>query len=93
MAIQHHSYVDGKVQSLGFSDQEHGDMTVGVIAEAGEYDFGLAEQREMIVVITGAIIYNRRIYRARHSFIFGKGAEIKFLTEGPTSYLCIYLDD
>ena len=90
MTIQHHSYMDGKVQSLGFTDEKGLDMTVGVIDKAGEYNFGIAEKSEWVVVVSGEIIVGNRRYHGDLPLIFEKGSEIRFRTEVPTSYLCIY---
>jgi len=93
MTIEHRSYLGGSVQSLGFKNEEGFDMTVGVIAGAGVYDFGKAERYEKIFIMSGEIIgMDGTRYSNRRLLKFDKGTDIKFRTEGPTSYLCIYDD-
>ena len=50
MLIKHNNYFEGKVQSLGFNN-DNGHMTIGII-ETGEYEFS-TEFHERMVIISG----------------------------------------
>lgn len=97
MAIQHNVYEGGKVQSLGFTNEQGRDFTIGVL-EPGEYDFGVAERREKIHVSYGLIeAKGKRVALSDISasnpdcyIIFRPGEEIKLKCYGMTAYICIY---
>ncbi len=93
--IEHKSYFEGAVQSLGFALADGRKATAGVISEAREWDFGTAERREEIYVTSGGITgVDNRFYKSCGSpLVFNKGDSIKFKTSGPVSYLCVYRGD
>ena len=95
MSIKHNVYEDGRVQSLGFVTDEGQDASVG-ICEVGEYDFGVAERREELRVLTGVLATITDAFGLQHwiSFdnplVFEKGERIRFAAAEGTSYLCLY---
>ena len=89
--IKHNCYENGKVQSLSFTRADGLEATVGVIAEAGSYDFGVAERREMIDILNGILFDSQgKEYRRGAVLVFQKGDQIKFSTKEPVAYACTY---
>ena len=92
MSIKHNVYEDGKVQSLGFSTEDGHDVTVGVLEE-GSYNFGVAERREEIKVLTGELSTpdgKSSWDSMTDPLVFEKGQTIEFNAAVVTSYLCYY---
>ncbi len=90
--MDHNRYFEGKVQSLGFRDEE-GHKTVGVILP-GEYAFAAARPETMRVV-TGTLWYRLpgRSWRSAapgDSFAVPPGVSFEVKAEHPVSYLCRY---
>lgn len=97
MSITHHTYFDGAVQSLEF-DFGKISYTVGVVMP-GEYDFGQAERRETIRVITGILVINDQAYAPHQligldvkdgSCVIQVGERIHIMAEIPVSYFCSF---
>lgn len=87
------TYFEGAVQSLGFRLADGRHATIGVICRAENWDFGVAERGEEIEITSGGITgMDNRFYRKGETLTFNKGDPIRFKTNGPVSYLCIYGD-
>jgi uncharacterized protein YaiE (UPF0345 family) len=91
--INHNSYYEGRVQSLGFPT-EHGDATSGVL-EPGQYNFGTAHRRETIKVVHGILKDDRtgQQYCAEPTpqvLVINEGEEIKLSCDNHVAYVCYY---
>ncbi|WP_316834852.1 pyrimidine/purine nucleoside phosphorylase [Pedobacter nutrimenti] len=90
--LPHHSYFDGKVQSLGL-ETEHGKATVGVM-KAGTYEFSTSSPEKM-VVITGILkvkLPNEdwTAYKAQEEFEIAAGNKFDVICDTDASYICYY---
>ena len=89
--MNHKSYFDGAVQSLGFS-HAGGDATVGVM-EPGSYTFSTGAPERMQVV-AGVLGYRLpdgewKTAKAGEQFnIAGNLAKFEFRAEGQVAYVC-----
>ncbi len=94
MALQHNTYFDGDVQSIGF-DREGARQSVGVMA-AGEYHFG-TDAPERMHVISGELVV--QLPGSDDWLTFGPGTSFEvpgnsgfdLEVAGSTAYLCEYL--
>ncbi|EEX64749.1 DUF1255 domain-containing protein [Vibrio metoecus] len=92
--IKENVYFDGKVKSLGFSQQD-GESTVGVMA-AGEYTFGTGAPERMTVV-KGALTIKRAgeenwtTFTAGEAFDVAGNSSFDLQVEVATAYLCEFL--
>ena len=91
--IQHNQYHGGKVQSLGFENEE-GRVTAGVMAP-GEYQFGTSEDERMVV--TSGEMHVRlpdaddhQPFAAGDEFFVAAGNQFDVKIELPVAYLCFY---
>ena len=94
MALQHNTYFDGNVQSIGF-DREGARQSVGVMA-AGEYHFGTDApermtviQGELVVLLPGADDW--QAFGAGTAFDVPGASGFDLQVAAPTAYLCEYL--
>jgi len=94
MSLQHNSYFDGAVQSIGFeADGER--CSVGVMAP-GEHHFG-TDAPERMTVVHGELVVRLPGRDAWESFGPGTSFEVPgssgfdLRVEVPTAYLCEYL--
>ena len=94
MAIAHHTYYDGKVQSLSRRNSHGFESSIGWIEQPGEYDFGIAERRERIRVTSGKILAKGGTYGTDSPpLVFEVGQPIKIqTTEEDVTYRCVYDD-
>lgn len=86
-------YFDGKVKSLGFSNNE-GAVTIGVMA-TGQYEFGTSTVEymtvtsgEMKVLLPGETEW--RVFGEFETFVVPKDTKFKVKVTDQTSYRCIY---
>lgn len=92
--LQHNSYFDGAVQSLGFErlGRRH---SVGVVA-SGQHTFG-TEAAERMTVVSGEFSVRRKgdsewtTYPAGTCFEIAASSSFEVKVGGPTAYLCEYL--
>lgn len=92
--LQHNSYFDGEVQSIGFErlGRRH---SVGVVA-AGQHKFG-TEAAERMTVVSGEFAVRREgdgawtTYPAGTFFEVAASSSFEVKVSGPTAYLCEYL--
>jgi hypothetical protein len=93
-ALQHNSYFDGKVQSVGFQRLGRR-MTVGVVAP-GEYHFG-TEAPERMTVTSGELLVRLdgekefRAYPAGTVFEVPGKSGFDVRAQAPAAYLCEFL--
>ncbi len=94
MALQHNTYFDGGVQSIGF-EREGARQSVGVMA-AGEYHFGTDApermtviQGELVVLLPGADDW--QAFGAGTAFDVPGSSGFDLKVAAPTAYLCEYL--
>lgn len=94
MALQHNSYFDAAVQSVGFT-RDGARQSVGVM-DAGEYHFGTdAPERmtvvagELVVLLPGAQEWTT--YGAGAAFEVPGSSGFDLRVAAPTAYLCEYL--
>lgn len=94
MALQHNSYFDAGVQSIGFA-HAGGRSSVGVM-DAGEYRFDTAAPERMTVV-AGELVVQLPDSDEWHTFTAGQVFEVPgnsafdLKVASPTAYLCEYL--
>lgn len=94
MTLQHNTYFDDAVQSVGFAHHD-GRASVGVMA-AGEYHFG-TEAPERMTVVLGELVVQLPGDEAWRSFPAGTSFEVPgnsgfdLKVAAPTAYLCEYL--
>jgi hypothetical protein len=90
--LQHNTYFEGKVQSIGFT--RHGrKMTAGVIAP-GEYHFGTDAPERMTVVsgeLHAKITGEWRTYPAGTAFEVPGKSGFDVRADAPAAYLCEFL--
>ncbi len=94
--IEHNTYFEGRVQSLGFSRRGFR-ATVGVLSE-GAHHFGTAAAERMTIV-SGEVRVKRAGDEAAVTYGMGSVFEIDAKSEfdieavgGPAAYLCEYFD-
>lgn len=86
-------YFEGKVKSIGFSNNE-GNVTAGVMAP-GEYEFGTS-QDELMKVTSGELIVKLpgsdefKAYPAGTEFSVAANQSFQLKVEQATAYLCFY---
>ncbi len=92
--LQHNSYFDGQVQSVGF-ERNGRRQTAGVI-DAGEFHFGTGGPERMSVIsgelwvkLPGEAAW--RIYAAGTSFEVPAKSGFDVKAPAPVAYLCEYL--
>ncbi|WP_426574484.1 pyrimidine/purine nucleoside phosphorylase [Aquihabitans sp. McL0605] len=94
MALQHHTYFDDRVQSIGF-EQEGARQSVGVMA-AGDYHFG-TDAPERMTVVSGELVVQLpgssdwQAFGAGTSFEVPGSSAFDLQVAAPTAYLCEYL--
>jgi uncharacterized protein YaiE (UPF0345 family) len=93
MTLQHNTYFDGSVQSLGF-ERGGARQSVGVMA-AGEYHFG-TDAPERMTVVSGELVVQLpggdwQAFGAGTSFDVPGSSGFDLKVEAPTAYLCEYL--
>ncbi len=92
--LQHNSYFDGLVQSIGF-ERLGRRQSVGVIAQ-GSHTFGTSAPERMTVV-SGELVVTLKDattsahYPAGTSFEVPGDSSFTVVAAGPTAYLCEYL--
>jgi uncharacterized protein YaiE (UPF0345 family) len=94
MALQHSTYFDGAVQSIGF-ERDGARQSVGVMA-AGEHHFG-TDAPERMWVIEGELVV--RLPGSEDWVAFGPGSSFEvpgssgfdLRVAAPTAYRCEYL--
>lgn len=94
MALQHNSYFDGAVQSIGF-ERDGARASVGVMA-AGDHSFG-TDAPERMTVVQGELVV--QLPGADDWATFGPGSSFdvpgssrfELRVAAPTAYLCEYL--
>jgi uncharacterized protein YaiE (UPF0345 family) len=94
MALQHNTYFDDQVQSIGF-ERDGARQSVGVMA-AGEYHFGTdapermtVVQGELVVLLPGDTEWQS--FGAGTSFEVPGSSGFDLKVAGSTAYLCEYL--
>lgn len=93
-SLQHNTYFDGAVQSIGF-ERNGRRATVGVLA-AGEFHFGTAAPERM-TVISGELAIRLDGHDEWHDYPAGTQFEVPgesgfdVRAEAPTAYLCEFL--
>lgn len=90
--IQHNTYFDGKVQSLGFHT-ENGKATVGVM-KSGTYTFS-ASSPERMVVVSGILKVTQaggsfNSYKAGEAFNVAAGSSFEVTCDADAAYICYY---
>lgn len=94
MTLQHNTYFDGGVQSLGF-ERSGARQSVGVMA-AGEYHFG-TDAPERMTVVSGELVVKLpggdewQAFPAGTSFDVAGSSAFDLKVDAPTAYLCEYL--
>lgn len=93
MALQHHTYFDGGVQSIGF-EPAGSRATVGVM-DVGEYHFG-TDAPERMTVVHGELVVRLadadwQTFVAGSSFDVPGASGFDLRVDTPTAYLCEYL--
>jgi uncharacterized protein YaiE (UPF0345 family) len=94
MALQHNTYFDGGVQSIGF-ERDGARLSTGVMA-AGEYHFG-TDAPERMTVVAGELVVRLPGSAAWQAFGAGTAFEVPgssgfdLRVAAPTAYLCEYL--
>ena len=96
MNIRHNSYFDGKVQTLAFESR----LSTSVyeytlcVAEAGEYDFGIAERatsfRYPNVSFAHAVTSGKRSIPRDGSIEFRRGERIIFSCTETTVFILVH---
>lgn len=86
-------YFDGKVKSLGFSNNK-GAVTIGVMA-AGEYEFGTSTVEymtptsgKMVVLLPGETEW--KTFNEFETYVVEKDSKFKVKVDESTSYKCEY---
>lgn len=93
-SLQHNTYFDGAVQSIGF-ERNGRRATVGVLA-AGEFHFG-TDAPERMTVISGELAVRLDDHDEWHDYPAGTQFEVPgssgfdVRAEAPTAYLCEFL--
>lgn len=94
MGLQHNTYFDDAVQSIGF-ERDGARQSVGVMA-AGEYHFG-TDAPERMTVVRGELVVQLpgstdwTAYGAGESFDVPGSSGFDLKVAAPTAYLCDYL--
>ena len=94
MSLQHNTYFDGGVQSIGF-ERDGARQSVGVMA-AGEYHFG-TDAPERMTVVSGELVVQLpgsdewQTFGAGTSFDVPGSSGFDLKVAAPTAYLCDYL--
>ena len=93
MALQHNTYFDDAVQSIGF-ERDGGRATVGVM-DAGRYHFG-TDASERVTVVDGELVVRLpdsdwQTFPAGASFEVPGSSGFDLEVSVPTAYLCEYL--
>ncbi len=93
MALQHHTYFDDGVQSIGY-ERDGARASVGVM-DVGEYHFG-TEAPERMTVVHGELVVllpggEWRTFTAGSSFEVPGSSGFDLQVAVPTAYLCEYL--
>lgn len=94
MALQHNTYFDDAVQSIGF-ERDGARQSVGVMAP-GEYHFG-TDAPERMTVVQGELVVRLpgsdewTAYGAGTSFEVPGSSGFDLQVAAPTAYLCEYL--
>lgn len=94
MALQHNTYFEGSVQSIGF-ERAGARQSVGVMA-AGEYHFG-TEAPERMTVVSGELTVQLpgtdewTAFGPGSSFDVAGSSGFDLKVSTPTAYLCEYL--
>lgn len=94
MSLEHNSYFDGAVQSIGFQ-HEGARASVGVMA-AGDHHFG-TDAPERMTVVHGELVVRLAgsgewaSYGAGTSFEVPGASAFDLRVAAPTAYLCEYL--
>ena len=94
MALQHNSYFDAGVQSIGF-ERDGARQSVGVM-DAGEYTFDTAAPERMTVVHGELVVRlpgsdDWTAFAAGTSFEVPGSSAFDLRVPSPTAYLCEYL--
>lgn len=92
--LQHNSYFDGLVQSIGF-ERHRRRQSVGVIAE-GTHTFGTGAPERMTVVSGELVVTFKDAstsvhYPAGTAFEVPGDSSFTVVASAPTAYLCEYL--
>lgn len=94
MSLQHNTYFDDNVQSIGF-ERDGVRQSVGVMA-AGEYHFG-TDAPERMTVVSGELVVllpgsdEWQSFGAGTSFDVPGSSGFDLKVAAPTAYLCDYL--
>ena len=93
MALQHNTYFDGDVQSIGF-ERDGASASVGVM-DVGEYHFG-TQAPERMTVVHGELVVQLpgsdwQPFGAGTVFEVPGDSGFDLKVETPTAYLCEYL--
>ena len=94
MALQHHSYFDDAVQSLGFA-RDGARLSVGVM-DVGAYHFG-TDAPERMTVVHGELVVRLpgtdgwQTFGAGTAFDVPGASGFDLRVAAPTAYLCEYL--
>lgn len=90
--VKHNTYFNGQVQSLGFTRVDGLRLTVGVV-EPGKHDFGVAECKEVIEIVTSGVLrINGTDYGYREYCEIPVGTKIIIEAVGAVGYSCAYFD-
>lgn len=93
MSLQHHSYFDGAVQSIGY-ERDGARASVGVMAP-GDHHFG-TDAPERMTVVHGELVVKLpegdwQTYGPGTSFDVPGSSAFDLQVAAPTAYLCEYL--
>lgn len=91
--LNHNSYFDGKVQSVGF-ERNGRRLTAGVI-DVGEFHFN-TDSAERMTIVSGEVQVRTagsewRVYAAPAAFEVGAKSGFDIRTEAPAAYVCEFL--
>jgi uncharacterized protein YaiE (UPF0345 family) len=93
MPLQHNTYFDGAVQSIGFA-RDGARVSVGVM-DAGDHHFG-TDAPERMTVVHGELVVRLaggdwQAFGAGTSFDVPGSSSFDLQVAAPTAYLCEYL--
>jgi uncharacterized protein YaiE (UPF0345 family) len=93
MSLQHNTYFDGGVQSIGFAHE--GDRSSVGVMDVGEYHFG-TDAPERMTVVHGELVVQLpgadwQTFPAGTSFEVPGSSGFDLRVAVPTAYLCEYL--
>jgi uncharacterized protein YaiE (UPF0345 family) len=90
--VLHHTYFDGKVQSLGL-ETEQGRATVGVMKK-GTYTFNTSTPEKIVIVAGTASVSTdgntHTKYVAQDEILLGANSKFEIVCDTDLAYICYY---